>query len=124
MPNHVHVVVEPGDGNRLGDIVHSWKSYSANRANTILGRTGPFWHKDFFDRFVRDEGHLARTIDYVENNPVKLGLLAPLVHGPGAQVASEHERAGSARSGRHLSPILPASAARGLARRSGRASAP
>ncbi len=74
MPNHVHVVVEPVDGNRLGDIVHSWKSYSANRANAILGRTGPFWHKDFFDRFIRDEGHLARTIDYVENNPAKAGL--------------------------------------------------
>jgi REP element-mobilizing transposase RayT len=75
MPNHVHVVVEPVDGNRLGDIVHSWKSYSANRANSILGRTGPFWHKDFFDRFIRDESHLARTIDYVENNPVKAGLV-------------------------------------------------
>jgi putative transposase len=74
MPNHAHVIVEPADGNRLGDIVHSWKSYSANRANSILGRTGPFWHKDFFDRFIRDEGHLARTIDYVENNPVKAGL--------------------------------------------------
>jgi putative transposase len=74
MPNHAHVIVEPADGNRLGDIVHSWKSYSANRANSILGRTGPFRHKDFFDRFIRDEGHLARTIDYVENNPVKAGL--------------------------------------------------
>jgi len=74
MPNHVHVVVEPIDGNRLGDIVHSWKSYSANRANNILGRTGPFWHKDFFDRFIRDDGHLARTIDYIENNPVKARL--------------------------------------------------
>ena len=74
MPNHVHAVVEPLEGNRLGDIVHSWKSYSANRANSLLGRIGPFWHKDFFDRFIRDEGHLARTIDYVENNPVKAGL--------------------------------------------------
>jgi putative transposase len=74
MPNHVHVVVEPVEGNRLGAVVQAWKSFTAHRANSVLGRSGPFWHKDYFDRFIRDEGHLARTIDYVENNPVKAGL--------------------------------------------------
>jgi REP-associated tyrosine transposase len=74
MPNHVHVVVEPADGNGLGVIVQAWKSFTAHRANRVLSRSGPFWHKDYFDRFIRDEGHLARTIDYVENNPVKAGL--------------------------------------------------
>jgi putative transposase len=74
MPNHVHVVVEPIEGNRLGAIVQAWKSFTAHRANGVLGRSGPFWHKDYFDRFIRDEGHLARTIDYIENNPVKAGL--------------------------------------------------
>ena len=33
MPNHIHVVVEPTDGNRIGAIVHSWKSFSAKQAN-------------------------------------------------------------------------------------------
>jgi putative transposase len=74
MPNHVHVVVEPIEGNRLGAIVQAWKSFTAHQANNVLRRNGPFWHKDYFDRFIRDEGHLARTIDYVENNPVKAGL--------------------------------------------------
>ena len=74
MPNHVHVVVEPTDGNPIGAIVHSWKSFSAKQANRILDRSGSFWHRDYFGRFVRDEGHLMRTIDYVENNPVKAGL--------------------------------------------------
>jgi putative transposase len=74
MPNHVHVVVEPTDESGLGTVVLAWKSFTAHRANRILGRRGPFWHKDYFDRFIRDEGHLARTIDYIENNPVKAGL--------------------------------------------------
>jgi REP element-mobilizing transposase RayT len=74
MPNHVHVVVEPSDGNRIGGIVHTWKSFSAKQANRILDRHGPFWHRDYFDRFIRVEGHLMRTIDYVEYNPVKAGL--------------------------------------------------
>ena len=76
MPNHVHAVVEPREGHSLGPIVHSWKSYSAKQANQVLGRSGEFWHRDYFDRYIRDEGHLARTIDYVENNPVKAGLCA------------------------------------------------
>jgi hypothetical protein len=63
MPNHVHVVVEPIDGSSLGSIIHTWKSFSAKR-------------------FIRDEGHLARTIDYVENNPVKAGLVATIAAWP------------------------------------------
>jgi REP element-mobilizing transposase RayT len=74
MPNDVHVVVEPVEGNSLGSIVQAWKSFTAHRANSVLRRSGPSWHKDYFDRFIRDEGHLARTVDYVENNPVKAGL--------------------------------------------------
>jgi putative transposase len=74
MPNHVHVVVEPSADNPLDGIVHSWKSYTAHQANRALRRNGVFWHRDYFDRYIRDEGHLNRTIDYVENNPVKAGL--------------------------------------------------
>ena len=82
MPNHVHVVVEPGASHNLGAIVHSWKSFSANQANRILARSGPFWHRDYFDRYIRDEGHLERTVDYVENNPVKAGLIPDAVKWP------------------------------------------
>jgi REP element-mobilizing transposase RayT len=82
MPNHVHVVIAPVEGSKLGAIVHTWKSFSAKQANRMLGRSGPFWHKDYFDRFIRDEGHLARTIDYVENNPVKAGLASIVAEWP------------------------------------------
>lgn len=74
MPNHVHVVAEPIGKHRLGSIVQAWKSFTAKQANRALGRQGPFWHKDYFDRFIRDEGHLDRTIAYVENNPVNARL--------------------------------------------------
>jgi putative transposase len=76
MPNHVHVVIDVLDGNSLGAIVHSWKSFSAKEANRLLARSGSFWHRDYFDRFIRDEGHYQRTVEYVENNPVKAGLAA------------------------------------------------
>jgi putative transposase len=75
MPNHAHVVIEPLPGHPLGDIVRSWKTFTARRANALFGRTGAFWYEDYFDRFMRDEDHLSRTIHYVEENPVKAGLV-------------------------------------------------
>jgi putative transposase len=75
MPNHVHVVIEILGNHSLSDIVLSWKSFTSRRANIQLGRSGPFWHADYFDHYIRDEEHLARTIEYVEQNPVKAGLI-------------------------------------------------
>ena len=40
----------------------------------LLGRSGAFWHPDYFDRYMRNEDHLAQTVQYVEQNPVKAGL--------------------------------------------------
>ena len=76
MPNHVHVVVEQVEGWRLGDIVKSWKAFSAAAINRRHGAAGPVWAKDYFDRYVRNERHLAQTIGYVEENPVRSKLVA------------------------------------------------
>jgi REP element-mobilizing transposase RayT len=74
MPNHVHALVQIKRGHALDRIVHSWKSYTSKVINLLLGRTGPFWAPEYFDRFMRDDGHLARTVAYIEGNPVKAGL--------------------------------------------------
>jgi REP element-mobilizing transposase RayT len=76
MPNRVHAVTELLEGHRLGSILHSWKSLRANKANALVGRTGAFWHDDYFDRYMRDQIHLERTVEYVEQNPVKARLVA------------------------------------------------
>jgi len=75
MPNHVHVITEMLDSHLLCDTVHSWKSYTGHEANKILKRSGAFWFREYHDRYVRDEIHLAAAIKYVENNPVKAGLI-------------------------------------------------
>jgi REP element-mobilizing transposase RayT len=74
MPNHVHLLAAMRAGNRLDRVVHSWKSYSAKEANRMLGRSGPFWAPEYFDRFMRDDDPLAATAIYIEANPVKAGL--------------------------------------------------
>ena len=75
MPNHVHVLIEVKEGWTLSTIMHGWRSYTAHQANKILGRTGDFWMDEYFDRYIRDEKHLETVINYIDNNPVKAGLI-------------------------------------------------
>ncbi len=79
MPNHVHTLVEIRPEHRLDQIVHSWKSYTAKHANRLLNRDGSFWAPEYFDRFMRSDEHLAATLHYIEENPMKAGLCANAV---------------------------------------------
>ena len=75
MPNHVHVVVWPKPPVTLSAILHSWKSFTATKANRILERTGDnFWQRESYDHFVRDDEEMTRCCSYTIHNPVKAGL--------------------------------------------------
>jgi putative transposase len=76
MPNHVHGLIKVHSGTRLDRVVHSWKSFVAHKGNNLLGRTGSFWAPEYFDRYMRDESHLAATRTYIEENPVSARLCA------------------------------------------------
>ena len=75
MPNHAHVVVQQVQGWPLAHVVHGWKSFTANQINRTLGRSGRAWLREYYDRFMRDNEHLATTVAYVEANPVDAGLV-------------------------------------------------
>lgn len=75
MPNHLHLLVETTPGHPVKELVQTWKSYSASQANRMLQRKGPFWQADYFDRFIRNERHYAAALRYIEQNPVKAGLV-------------------------------------------------
>lgn len=74
MPNHVHVLYTAEPGWELSVIAHSWKSYTASECNRLLKRTGEFWQREPFDRYIRNGKHFAAAVRYIENNPVKAGL--------------------------------------------------
>jgi putative DNA methylase len=76
MPNHIHVPLETMDGWPLGDVVYSWKSWTAKEANKVLQRSGQMWARECFDRYIRDGDHYADVLRYIEENPVKAGLCA------------------------------------------------
>jgi putative transposase len=74
MSNHVHALLLPRvSPSRL---LHSLKGASAREANRILNRTGEtFWQAESYDHWVRDDLERDRIAAYIENNPVKAGLV-------------------------------------------------
>lgn len=74
MPNHVHILLEPNVP--LSRITHRVKGTSGRAANQILGREGKrFWQDESFDHWVRNGAELLRIKSYIEQNPVKAGLV-------------------------------------------------
>jgi REP element-mobilizing transposase RayT len=74
MPNHVHVLFKV-DTTPMSQIVKGWKSCTSRDANRILFRRGQFWEEDYWDTFMRDAEHEAKTRRYIETNPAKAGLV-------------------------------------------------
>lgn len=74
MPNHVHLLVTPAvpATKWLGPL----KGFTAHEAYSILGLTGqPFWQNESYDHLVRSCEEFERIRRYIENNPVKAGLV-------------------------------------------------
>jgi putative transposase len=73
MSNHVHLLALPlVPAKRL---THWIKGLSALRANRILNTNGPFWQHESFDHWVRDSREYERILNYIEQNPLRAGLV-------------------------------------------------
>lgn len=74
MPNHIHVVFRAIQKNKLDEILHSWKSFTANKANKLLNLTDKFWQREYYDHLVRTQEEFEQIIQYILDNPLKAGL--------------------------------------------------
>ena len=74
MPNHVHLLVRPFGEWRLSQLLHSWKSFTANQINSRLGRSGTLWMDERFDHLVRSVTQLDIFHRYIVENPQKARL--------------------------------------------------
>jgi REP element-mobilizing transposase RayT len=74
MPNHVPALFRILDGHDLAETLHAWKSFSSKRANRLLGRSGEFWQREYYDHLVRSERVFYRIVNYILENPNRAGL--------------------------------------------------
>jgi REP element-mobilizing transposase RayT len=72
----------------LAEIVKSIKSFTARKINVRRGRkSGAIWQDEYYDREVRDEADFKVKIQYMMNNPVKLGLVKQAAEWDGLWLA-------------------------------------
>jgi len=96
MPNHVHVLVEVWQ-TPLSRVLQNWKSISGIEANRILQREGVFWQPEYWDRFMRDEAEIRRSIHYIESNPVRAKLCRSPTDWPFSSARFRDQRTGELR---------------------------
>ncbi|MBB5038795.1 DEAD/DEAH box helicase [Prosthecobacter dejongeii] len=86
MPDHVHLLLEPGVKNRdpetgdpvfypLGELLHSIKSFSSKAILKLGWEDARVWEKETFDRLIRSEADLQETFGYIVSNPREEGLV-------------------------------------------------
>jgi carbamoyl-phosphate synthase large subunit len=74
MPNHVHALVQPAGNNSLSEILHSWKSFTANEINRVTSGVEELWMHESYDHIVRDWEELLNWRRYIAGNPEKARL--------------------------------------------------
>lgn len=74
MPNHVHALITPLEGERLEDLLASIKRFSGRQINEATGNKGSFWQRNSYDRIVRSAPELERFQRYIRDNPDRVGL--------------------------------------------------
>jgi REP element-mobilizing transposase RayT len=76
MPDHVHMLVSPlGERKRsLTAFMQAWKSSVTLRLRSH-GVRGRVWQREFFDRLLRSGESAQQKWEYVEQNPVRAGLV-------------------------------------------------
>ena len=86
MPNHIHLFFDL-QSKDLSSVMVSFKKWTARKANLLLGTSGPFWQREWFDHWSRSAGEDASIVEYIQNNPVKAGLWNDYRHWPYGSVS-------------------------------------
>jgi len=76
MPNHVHLLVKPLGDNQIAKILHSWKSFTANAINKLIGKQGQLWQRESYDHIVRNQSSFHAFQKYIRENSSG-GILPP-----------------------------------------------
>jgi putative transposase len=74
MPNHVHLVLRPATAAGLRSVMSSVHTRYAQHINRREQSSGHLF-QDRYRSYPMDDAHLMIAVRYVENNPVKAGLV-------------------------------------------------
>ena len=76
MPEHLHVLLTPGQESSLEKAMMMIKGGASHRIKKALQYQSPIWNEGFHDRWIRDLTEYRLRKQYIEQNPVKARLAA------------------------------------------------
>ncbi|MES2932624.1 MAG: transposase [Pseudomonadota bacterium] len=76
MPNHIHLLVSPSDGDGLGRMMQWIGRFYVPYFNHKYGRVGTLWEGRFKASVLETEQYCMACCRYIELNPVRAGLTA------------------------------------------------
>ncbi len=84
MPNHLHVLFHPMNGWTMQQVVATWKkrtgrivhdSLRDQQRAAMVEALSPLWHREPWDRYIRDREHYQAVVTYIHQNPVRARLV-------------------------------------------------
>ncbi len=82
MPDHYHLLYFLTGSKSLTQVMRSIGQFTGKRFNEQIGQSGDFWQKGFFDHRCRNEDDMLDRLTYIENNPVRAGLVTAAAEWP------------------------------------------
>lgn len=80
MPDHVHLLLTPGDEKAVGSLMQRLGRRYVRWFNDRHKRTGTLWEGRYRSTVLAPESFLLACYGYVELNPVRAGLVADPAH--------------------------------------------
>jgi putative transposase len=74
MPDHLHVLLTPGEATTVEKAMQMIKGGSAHRIGKEQPQNFPIWNSGFHDRWMRDEQEYRSSKRYIEQKPVEAKL--------------------------------------------------
>ncbi|MGH9453926.1 MAG: REP-associated tyrosine transposase [Terriglobia bacterium] len=75
MPDHLHVILTPGDSTSLEKAVQLIKGGSSHAIGKRSPSPLPVWQPGFAEHQIRDDADFQEHVRYIEGNPVKARLV-------------------------------------------------
>jgi len=90
MPNHFHLVVQPGTEAALSRLMQWWLTSHVRRYHQHYRTHGHVWQGRFKCFPIQEDGHLLTVLRYVLRNPVRAGLVEHAAHWPWSSLRFPH----------------------------------
>lgn len=76
MTNHVHLLITPDSERSISKAIQSLGRHYVQYFNFFYGRTGTLWEGRYRATLVDSDGYLLTCYRYIEENPLRAGMVA------------------------------------------------